>query len=351
MEEIIKTISVIKTRVANEEFMKRHKSNEKAFIRQREIAFSDVIYIVLSLLKTTLSFEIMHYFGINGKKSVNASSISRARSKCLYTAFKELFLLVAETISSSKTNTFKGYRVVAVDGMQGELQNTAELRAKYPPDKKGTIYPKFHAVAMYDVLNDIYTNALFLPAPTDERAAALSLISQLDADKKELILVDRGFPSLALLQTFTTDNKRFVMRAKSNFLREVSDFTTNSCDDDKVLHIDYDKRRGDTHKVKTAVLPYSFDLRCIKFTLPSGEVETLITNLDGEFTKEDIIYLYGLRWGVETSFNHLKNTVHVEDFVGVKDNSIKQEFYASLLLYNLNTLFIDCASEQVKKNS
>jgi hypothetical protein len=349
MEKIVNIISIIKAKATDEEFILRHKSDAKAFIRKREISFSDVIYFVLSLLKTTLPFEIMHYFGTMGKKTVNPSNISRARSKCQYTAFLELFLLTAKAISVNKANLFKGYRVLAFDGMQGELQNTQELRDNYPP-AKGAGYPKFHAVAMYDVLNDIYANALFLPAPTDERAAAIALMSQLDTDTKDLILADRGFPSLALLQAFSNDSKKFVMRVKSNFLREVSDFTINSSEGDKVLHIDYSKRRGDTHKVKNAVLPYSFDLRCVKFILPDGEVETLITNLENSFTKEDIIHLYGLRWGIETSFNHLKNAVRVEDFVGVKDNSIKQEFFASLLFYNLNTLFVDCAGKQVKKN-
>lgn len=45
--------------------------------------------------------------------------------------------------------------------------------------------------------------------------------------------------------------------------------------------------------------------------------------------------------GIETSFNHLKNAIHLEEFVGIKDNSIKQEFYATLINYNMFLLFVE----------
>ena len=52
------------------------------------------------------------------------------------------------------TSKFKGYRVIAVDGLKGELPDTPELRNKYKLSKSNR-YPQFYAVATFDMLNCI----------------------------------------------------------------------------------------------------------------------------------------------------------------------------------------------------
>ncbi len=52
-------------------------------------------------------------------------------------------------------------------------------------------------------------------------------------------------------------------------------------------------------------------------------------------------HLYPLRWGIEVGFNHLKNALYLEAFVGIKENSIKQEFYSILIKYNIIMLFTE----------
>lgn len=111
---------------------------------------------------------------------------------------------------------------------------------------------------------------------------------------------------------------------------------------DKTIHIDYTKERAS--KTRDLKLPYSFGLRCVKVILPNGNIEILISNVPKEtFKRKDIEKLYLLRWGIETSSNHLKNAVNIEEFVGIKENSIKQEFYSVLIKYNLVMQYIDKA--------
>jgi IS4 transposase len=88
----------------------------------------------------------------------------------------------------------------------------------------------------------------------------------------------------------------------------------------------------------------------VKIELDSGEIEItclpVITNLSKEeFSRKDIGELYNLRWKIETGFLHLKYAVRVEDFMGIKENSIKQEFFASLFKTNLFMLFVNVADE------
>ena len=116
-------------------------------------------------------------------------------------------------------------------------------------------------------------------------------------------------------------------------------FTNIDLNETKVS-ITIDKTRANWNKIDASKhqieLPYSFELRCVKVELPNGEIEALVTNLTGENMPTDKMKeLYWLRWGIETSFNYLKNAINIETFIGIKDNSLKQEFYAGLIVYNL----------------
>ena len=62
--------------------------------------------------------------------------------------------------------------------------------------------------------------------------------------------------------------------------------------------------------------------------------------------------LYGKRWGIETSYNHLKNDQVVEQWGSILVNSIKQEFYTALITLNLSAIVREeaQASYDAKKN-
>ena len=52
-----------------------------------------------------------------------------------------------------------------------------------------------------------------------------------------------------------------------------------------------------------------------------------------------LIFVLSLR--LQNLFNHLKNALYLEAFVGIKENSIKQEFYSILIKYNIIMLFTE----------
>ena len=76
-------------------------------------------------------------------------------------------------------------------------------------------------------------------------------------------------------------------------------------------------------------------VRFVNIVLPTGEVETLVTNLDKkEFSKDDIDYIYQYRWGIETNYGILKNSMKITNISSSKDGIIKQEIYSTMLVYN-----------------
>ena len=124
---------------------------------------------------------------------------------------------------------------------------------------------------------------------TNERTAAYKLIEN-HQKEDDIFLFDRGFPSVALIQKLNDNGLKFLARVSKSFI---------------------------------------------------GETEILITNLPNNiFKRKDLGNLYALRWGIETGFNHLKNAINIEEFVGIKENSIKQEFYSILIKYNLIMQYI-----------
>ena len=332
MKKIIKSIiNTITTISAQESFKIQHRSNQTDFIRERKLSFSSVIMFVLGLSNTSFDFERINFCNASNIDSISNAALCKARDKIKFSAFRELLKLTQNLIPT--TSKFKGYRVIAADGLKGELPNTSELRNKYKLSKSNQ-YPQFHAVASFDVLNCKFIDAEFEMCTTNERAAAYKLIEN-HQKEDDIFLFDRGFPSVALIQKLNDNGLKFLARVSKSFIGEVDKFISQKSLD-KTIHIDYTARRAATSRSKNVRLPYSFDLRCVKIKLNSGETEILITNLPNNiFKRKDLDNLYALRWGIETGFNHLKNAINIEEFVGIKENSIKQEFYSILIKYNL----------------
>lgn len=328
IKQIIATIQKLST---DDNFKTTHRSKTVDFVRTRKLNFQFIIMFVMGLSNTSFDFERINFCKSINLASISNAALSKARDKVNFSAFRALLSETQKLIPT--TSKFKDYRVIAVDGVRGELPNTPEFMEKYTPSKVGK-YPQFHAVASFDVLNCKFIDAEFAMSTTDERKSACKLIEKHQVEN-DIFLFDRGFPSIALIQTLENRGLKFVARVSKSFIREVDDFTSQKAVD-KTLHIDYTSRRMATSRAKNVQVPYSFDLRCVKIGLRSGETEVLITNLPREtFKRKDIGYLYSLRWGIETSFNHLKNAINIEEFVGIKENSIKQEFYSILVKYNL----------------
>lgn len=349
MKNVIKQmIKTIQTTIANTKFQNKHKSKPTDFIRTRKLTFSNVAMFVIGLSNTSFDFERINFCNCANIESISNAALSKARDKINFSAFRELLSKTQQLIPT--TNKFKEYRVIAVDGVKGELPNSPEFMKKYKPSLTAK-YPQFHAVASFDVLNCKFIDAEFAMAISDEHKVACDLINNHKVEN-DIFLFDRGFPSIALIQCLENKGLKFVARVSKSFLREVNNFASQSALD-KIVHIDYTSRRKATSRVKNIEVPYSFDLRCVKVKLRSGEIEVLITNLPNSiFSRKDIEYLYCLRWGIETSFNHLKNAINIEEFVGIKENSIKQEFYSILMKYNIVMQYINEAehiSNLVKK--
>ena len=118
------------------------------------------------------------------------------------------------------------------------------------------------------------------------------------SDYKIINIKDRGYTSLEDMYYSMNNNIKFIQRLDSKtFSKEISQMKSN----DEEIEIQYEYNRIKYLK-KTAPDLYRYylkvntiKLRAIKIELET-EIEILLTNLD--FTYEEIIELYKLRWAI-----------------------------------------------------
>ena len=138
-------------------------------------------------------------------------------------------------------------------------------------------------------------------------------LKELEIASQSLVLFDRGYPDAKFLAFLQANGIRFLMRCKRKWNRVVDE--TQS--DDFTLELNRE-----------------VPLRVIRVLLPSGESETLLTNLF-ELPYEQFMPLYFRRWPVETKYDILKNKLELCNFTGCSPNAIRQDFWASIHLANI----------------
>ena len=101
----------------------------------------------------------------------------------------------------------------------------------------------------------------------------------------------------------------------------------------KTIFVDWDF--GDYEDLK---------LRVVRFKISDNSYETIFTSLPrNKFSIEDIKTLYGMRWGIETSFRELKYIIGLTNLHSKKDNFVRQEIFAKLTMYNFCERIISAA--------
>ena len=297
------------------------------FSRNRKMGFADTFVIILKGAKRGLQSGIYEYLDEIGKGKMEYSkqAFCENRLKIRYEAIEELFHdTVNNYYNTCEYETFRGYRVCAIDGIYYNIPNNDELKAKYGgPEQKDKYIPQVQAQGscLYDVLNGILIDAKFTPYKTSERALASQHLARLDGIKteKELIIMDRGYPSRDLIYDFIGRGFYFIMRAsKDNFISAIR----NVKGSDSVVVDCYNGRE--------------IKLRVINIEINSNVSETLITNVfDPEFTLGDFKDLYHLRWNIETRYGDIKGKLEIENFTGISELVLLQDFYATMFMTNI----------------
>ena len=83
--------------------------------------------------------------------------------------------------------------------------------------------------------------------------------------------------------------------------------------------------------------------RLVRFPISDSSFECIVTNLpDDQFPLDRIKDIYSLRWGIETSFRHLKYTIGLAYPHSYKPQGVMIEIFAKLLLFNFSSVCNAC---------
>lgn len=344
IEQIVERINIV-------EKMKKYKRNN-SFTRKRKLGFKNILLGILTSTKHSLSLEIdklIEKIDTDGIIEFSKQAYSKARQNLKPEVFLDLNNVVKQEIYANEYKTFKGYRVSAIDGSVITLPNTKEMKEKYGIFSEGkSEYPAARISVRYDVFNKIILDQDIVGYRDSERQSAEKFIKNIEKESKEILILDRGYPSVKLLKDMQDKSLKYVFRVSGSFLKEVNNFRkSEEVDQDIVIKID--KARIEHNKIagiKGNVVLY---LRCVRIKLENTE-EILITNMEREeITVEDLKYLYKKRWEIETNYNTMKNVLELENFTGDTDIAVKQDIYATILLINISSVLVKEAQEKIDK--
>ena len=137
----------------------------KDFTRTRILHLDRVVWLTISLLKTTLNVELDRFFDWLGtdEKSPTKSALVQARQKLLPKFFKDMFMFgVLLYYDCFKAKRWKGMRLWAADGTGFRLPDEEWLGDEFGwHGNQHNRVPSTRLLAHYDLLNQIITAAQF----------------------------------------------------------------------------------------------------------------------------------------------------------------------------------------------
>jgi len=218
---------------------------------------------------------------------------------------------------------------------------------------------------IHDLENNIVVDGILSSLHSSEGFMAIEHIEhlkKLNKDTKEkykdLIIYDRGYPSMGLISYHYKNNIDFLMRVGSKSFGAVQLFKRSKKNDDiielEVTHSILRNMSKETHHSQIKQLRNELKVgdkikvRAVKVVLESGEIEVLLTSLLSQDIYKTEIFkeFYFKRWGVEISYDILKNIFNIENFSGLTQVAINQDFFAIILTNNICSLVMSDVMEE-----
>lgn len=302
------------------------------FTRKRKLPFYALLKFLLSMHKTSTQSALGKFLERKGI-IMSQQALSKARSKFDHTPFLKLFNGIRNAFYSSeyidKLHKFNGKFLIAIDGSDTALPNLPSLLKKFGGTGAKASSPTARMSIAYDILNDFIMEANFSPLSVSERDHAKNHIEQVGkmVDLKDSVFImDRGYASQELIELLS-EKSSYLFRLRTKFSTEIDALSLGS---------------------HTITMYDDVKVRIVKFTLPSGEIETLLTNLF-DLDESEFKDLYFKRWRIEVKYDVVKNKLEMPCFSGFSENVIMQDFWISMYLANMAAIAKNEADEKIKE--
>jgi len=312
-------------------------------------------------LRRSLQRELNDFFGrLNNSdysiQKVTKSAFSQARSKLKPEAFIELSQSSVDFFyDNSPYLLWDKHRLLACDGSTIRLPDSQNIRESFMPfgfGPKGDSKSSIATISLiYDPLNLVTLNAKIDAYNVSEIALLKEQLLEVSFKPNDILLMDRGYPSISLIYGLHHRNIGFCIRLKDDWWKAVNEML----------------KVGETDKIVTFSLPnkdknlqqfYKSDsdkvtVRISVIELEDGKKEILCTSLldTQKYTLEDLKQLYHIRWGIEEAYKLFKVRADMESFSGMTALSVKQDFYAGIFSMNLCAMMSFPIEQKVREES
>lgn len=260
---------------------------------------------------------------------------------------------------------------MAVDGSDIQIPTNLKDEDSLIITKEGIKpYNLLHLNALYNLLTHTYEDAIvFKCKEAGENKALTAMVNKSTIEGKAIVIMDRGYEAY--------NNMAHIQEKGWFYLIRIKDFGQHKTGilhglelpdvDEFDEYIDLNLSRKQTNEMKKlfqkknafrriahnktfdylpakskksdAAVLYHLPFRIVRFPISEDSYEVVVTNLDAEeFPPDELKKLYGMRWGIETSFRDLKYTIGSLHFHSKKVELILQEIFSSLIMYNFSEL-------------
>ena len=338
------------------------------FSRNRKIPYENMILSLLTMEGTTLTNELLRQFGCSATTATSSTFVQQ-RKKILPIALESLFHdFAAQTF---REDNYNGYKLLAVDGSDIQIPTNLNNEDSLFITKEGVKpYNLLHLNALYNLLTHTYEDAIvFKRKEAFENRALTEMVDRSTIKGKVIVIMDRGYEAYNNMAHIQEKGWFYLIRVKdfgqhkTGILHGLDLSDTAEFDE----YIDLNLTRKQTNEMKKlfqkkneyrkiahnktfdylpskskksdATVLYHLPFRIVRFPISDNSYEVVVTNLDAsEFPPDSLKKLYGMRWGIETSFRDLKYTIGLLHFHSKKVEYILQEIFASLIMYNFSEL-------------
>ena len=330
-------IHQISTRIKSKDFLISQRRNSKSFTRKRKMPFENLLFFMLNSAKRSTQIELTDYMGLfTTHKNITKSAYCQQRMNLKHEAFIELNDdFVNGFYEKAEYTKWNDFRIVCIDGSTLLLPYSNKIREEFGVNSDTNNVPMSRVTTLYDPLNDLMIDSSISPNNSAEIRMAVEHFQKLK--NGDLLLLDRGFGARWLFYILLHKKIDFVIRIQREFGKDVDSFW-ESKETSKIILVEELPQKS--KKILGEIPPFKF--RLVKVFLENGEIEVLATSLFDEIKYPPEIFknLYFLRWGIETNYDHLKNHIEIGNFSGYTPLVIKQDFYANVLISNIQSLII-----------
>ena len=332
--------------------------------RSKKLSFIDDMKLIISMGPSSIKEEMFDYFGLD-INTVSAPGFVESRVKIKDIAFKYLLDYMNKAYPCDKT--YKGYRLLAVDGSDITISTDRNDYLTYENNNNNkTIgFNNLHLNALYDILNNRYLDAVIQVLKNEDERLAMIQMSERYIGDKAIFIADRGYENYNLFEHIRNTDNYFLIRIKdigvySSITNRFKMLPSKGVFDKEVSTTFTNKQTNEVLKNPNKYIPimsnqtfdyldednhfYEANYRFIRIRIDGKDeqYETIITNLPSdEFTSEDIKELYKLRWDIEVSYRHLKYSVNLNALHSKRRDFIRQEILGRMIMFNISMIIIE----------